>query len=278
MTPACPDRSFWCTRSSDQELAPRLPFGLPSIDLSARNCARTRQIHKFVWHVQGHLVVIRLPWRGRIDKGRYFKAPTDQSRGALSQALSSDDRSNPMIFKRGQTYWYRFNWSIKQAKGRSKSFLIRRSARTKAPTEAEEVEREHRRALRLGEIHPLDPWPKPLEPEAPLLRDFSTRFLEYARLHVKESSFAFYSAAVCRLLAFPELANKQISKIKPEVIARFAGARKAEGVGVSAINGDLRTLRRILRGGLRVGPSPETARCPRAAMRTNKRSSNLVRR
>ena len=152
-----------------------------------------------------------------------------------------------MIFIRGQTYWYKFTWSIRQHDGSSRSFLIRRSARTKVATEAEEVEREHRRALRLGEIHPLDPWPKPPTPEAPLLRDFSTRFLEYARLHVKESSFEFYGAAVSRFLDFPDLAKAQISKIKPEVIARFASARKAAGAGVSAINGDLRTLRRLLR-------------------------------
>jgi integrase len=66
-------------------------------------------------------------------------------------------------------------------------------------------------------------------------------------LHVKESSYAFYTAAVSRLLAFPGLANEQISKIKPEVIARFANARRARGVGVCAINGDLSTLRRLLR-------------------------------
>jgi len=152
-----------------------------------------------------------------------------------------------MIYQRGQTYWYKFTWSIKQRNGPSRSFLIRRSARTRVSFEAEEVEREHRRALRLGDVHPLDPWPKPPTPEAPLLRDFSRRFLEYVGLHVKESSFAFYAAAVSRFLASPDFANMQISKIKPEVIAGFASARKSQGVGVSAINGDLRTLRRLLR-------------------------------
>ena len=39
-------------------------------------------------------------------------------------------------------------------------------------------------------------------------------------------------------------ANTQISKIKPEVVARFATARRAKGVGISAINGDLRSRRR----------------------------------
>jgi hypothetical protein len=114
-----------------------------------------------------------------------------------------------MIYKRGQTYWYKFAWSIRQRDGTSRSFLIRRSARTKIETEAEEVEHEHRRAIRLGEVHPLDLWPKPPAPEAPILREFTTRFLEYARLHVKESSFEFYAGAVARLLAFSELANAQ---------------------------------------------------------------------
>jgi hypothetical protein len=66
-----------------------------------------------------------------------------------------------MIYKRGQTFWYKFNWSIRQRDGTLKSFLVRRSARTKVAMEAEEVEHEHRRAIRLGEVHPLDPWPKP---------------------------------------------------------------------------------------------------------------------
>jgi hypothetical protein len=152
-----------------------------------------------------------------------------------------------MIYQRGRTYWYKFTWIIKHRDGTLRSFVIRRSERTKDATEAEEVEPEHRRALRLGKIHPLDPWLNPTTPEAPLLRDFSTRFLEYARQHVKESSFAFCTAAVSRLSAFPDLANEQITKIKSEVVARFASARKANGVGVSSINGDLRTLRRLLR-------------------------------
>jgi integrase len=80
-----------------------------------------------------------------------------------------------------------------------------------------------------------------------MLKEFTNRFLEYARLQVKESSFEFYAGAVSRLLSFPELASTQISKINPEIAARFAGSRKAVGVSVSAINGDLRTLRRLLR-------------------------------
>ena len=64
--------------------------------------------------------------------------------------------------------------------------------------------------IRLGEVHPLDPWPKPLAPEAPKLTEFSNRFREYARLHVKESSFEFYLGAVARLSSFPDLANANL--------------------------------------------------------------------
>ena len=78
------------------------------------------------------------------------------------------------------------------------------------------------------------------------MRDFSARFLEYAKLHVKESSFVFYRRAVSRLLAFPELGAEQLSKIKPEIISRFAASRKGQDISVSAINGDLRILRRLL--------------------------------
>src|SRR6185312_13506373 len=132
-----------------------------------------------------------------------------------------------MIYKRGQTYWYKFAWSIRQRDGTSRSFLVRRSARTEIETEAEEVEAEHRRAIRLGEVHPLDAWPKPPEPDAPILKEFTSRFLEYARVHVKESTFEFYTGAVARLLRFADLANAQIAKINPEIVSRFAGNRKA---------------------------------------------------
>lgn len=64
---------------------------------------------------------------------------------------------------------------------------------------------------------------------------------------VKESSFVFYTRAVLRLLAFPELANQQLSKIKPEIISRFAANPKDQNISISAINGDLRVLRCLLR-------------------------------
>ncbi len=166
-----------------------------------------------------------------------------------------------MIFKRGRTYWYKFSWSIKQRDGTSRSFLIRRSARTKLPIEAEEVEHEDRRAIRLGEIHPLDPWPKPPTPEAPLLREFSTRFLEHARLHVKESSFAFYTAAVSRLLAFPELANKQ--NLQDQARSHCPIRRRPENARCRCVRDKWRFENSASSSPacLRMGPDPKAAGC-----------------
>ena len=66
-----------------------------------------------------------------------------------------------MIYKRGKAYWYNFRWTITNADGTKESFRIVKSARAKNRSDAKDVEDEHRRALRLGQIHPNDPWPKP---------------------------------------------------------------------------------------------------------------------
>ena len=124
---------------------------------------------------------------------------------------------------------------------------MRRSARTKVAIEPKRSSTNTAGRSAWARFTHSILWPQAPAPEAPLLREFTNRFLEYARLHVKESSFEFYVGAVARLLNYPDLANAQISKINPELVARFAGRRKSVGVSVSAINGDLRTLRRLLR-------------------------------
>lgn len=152
-----------------------------------------------------------------------------------------------MTFKRGNVYWYKFWWSVRQPDGTSPSFLIRRSARTGNQRHAREMEEEHRRALRLGESHPSDPWPKPPVPEPPSLKEFAQRFLEHAGIRVKEGSLRNYTVAVNRLLAFPAITTIPMQRITGEVIARYVRLRVDAGESVATINGDLRTLRRMLR-------------------------------
>src|ERR1035438_1181699 len=75
-----------------------------------------------------------------------------------------------MLYKRGKVYWYNFRWSTKQADGTVESFRIRQSAKTQNKATAKNVEEEHRRALRLGEVHPNDTWPKPAAIAPPMVR------------------------------------------------------------------------------------------------------------
>jgi hypothetical protein len=95
-----------------------------------------------------------------------------------------------MIYKRGKTYWYNFRWSLRNADGTTENFRIVKSARTQNKQDAKDAADEHRRALRLGEIHPsirgLNPLPLPRQFSARSRRNFCntprrTRSLERTR-------------------------------------------------------------------------------------------------
>jgi integrase len=126
---------------------------------------------------------------------------------------------------------------------------VRRPAHTTRLREAEDVEREHRRALRLGLIHPLDTWPPVAPPQAPTLKDFSKRFDEHARLHCKPRSAQFYRDCLRRALSFHPLSEIPMSEVTGELIGKYVRFRRSlpSGNSVSALNGELRTLRRAFR-------------------------------
>ena len=75
------------------------------------------------------------------------------------------------------------------------NFRIRQSATTNKAV-AKNVEDEHRRALRLWQIHPNDPWPKPATSGPPIFRAFAKEFLKYAEAHTKAGTHTFYSGAL----------------------------------------------------------------------------------
>ena len=152
-----------------------------------------------------------------------------------------------MIYKRGKAYWYNFRWSIKNADGTNESFRIVKSARTQKRKDAEEAENEHRRALRLGEIHPNDPWPKPAITAPPVFRAFAKEFLQYAKTHTKPGTHTFYSVCLDRLLTFAAIADAPLNAITGETVSRYARHRQeVPKNSVVTVNGDLRTLRRVL--------------------------------
>ncbi len=65
-----------------------------------------------------------------------------------------------MIYKRRNALWYKFRFAHRNADGSKENFMIRRPAKVRNRKDAKDVEREHRRALSLGQLHPKDPWPK----------------------------------------------------------------------------------------------------------------------
>lgn len=155
-----------------------------------------------------------------------------------------------MTYKRGGVYWYKFRWTLKQQDGTSENYLVRKSARTGNVKRAREVEEEHRRAMRLGLVHPAEPWPKtkPQMLEIPTLRDFTKQFIAYVTVQKRPGTTRFYEVCSNRVLRFPALADALISQITGEAVSKYAHWRRSTSPedSVLTVNGELRTLRRML--------------------------------
>jgi integrase len=153
-----------------------------------------------------------------------------------------------MIYKRGKTYWYNFRWTITNVDGTKESFRIVKSAKTKKRKNAEKVEENHRSALRDGDIHPRDPWPQPTTTAPPIFRAFAKEFLQYVRTHTKAGTVTFYKGCLERLLGFAAIADAALDAITGDLAGRYARHRgEVAKNSVVTINGDLRTLRRMLK-------------------------------
>ena len=152
-----------------------------------------------------------------------------------------------MIYKRGKAYSYNFRWSIRHEDGTVENFCIRQSAKTHKRKEAEDAENEHKRALRLGEIHPNDPWPKPAASAPPVFRAFAKEFLQFAKTHTKPGTQTFYGVCLDRFSTFAAIADAPLDAITGDVVSRYARHRQeVPKNSVITVNGDLRTLRRVL--------------------------------
>lgn len=151
-----------------------------------------------------------------------------------------------MIYKRGKSLWYKFRFRVKLEDGSSEDFMIRRPARVRNRNDAKDVEREHRRALSLGQVHPNDPWPKPAASGPPIFRTFAKEFLQYAKAQTKPGTHTFYRVSLDRILTFAAIADAPLDAITGDVVGRYARYRQdvPENSAVT-VNGDLRTMRRI---------------------------------
>jgi integrase len=150
---------------------------------------------------------------------------------------------------KGKGYWYRIKITLTEPSGEKREYEVSRSAHTTRLREAEDTEREHRRALRLGVVHPLDPWPPAAPPQAPTLKEFEKRFLAYAEQHCKPRTAQFYQDCLRRTLAFHPLAEIPMSQVTGELVGKYVRFRQSlpSGNSVAAMNAEMRTLRRAFR-------------------------------
>ena len=152
------------------------------------------------------------------------------------------------LYRRGRVWWYKFKWTLKHKNGQREYFEIQRSAHTRRQRVAEEIEREHQDALSKGRVHPVDAWPPVHKRQkTPTLREFSGEFLQHVRLHTKAGTARFYAGCLGRILAFAPLAESPLAEIGGDRLDGFIAWRKAQpsGTSLSALNGELRTLRRM---------------------------------
>jgi len=141
-----------------------------------------------------------------------------------------------MIYKRGNVYWYKFQW---------KGELVRESTKQGNDKVARQMEAAHRTSLAKGEVGIREKKPVPT-----VNQSCSQRFEPWARSNFEKgcrSTWVWYRAGMRALLAYKPLASLPLNEIRGEQAAEFAAHRQCLGLQTSYVNGSLRVLRRILR-------------------------------
>jgi integrase len=139
------------------------------------------------------------------------------------------------IYKRGDVYWYRFNWNGEQ---------VRESTKQSNARVAREIEAARRTALAKGEVGLRD------RTRIPTLREFAKKEFEpYVQVRFKDkpATVYHYKFGVKRLLAFGALANARLDRITVQDITAYVELRRSEELEVSSINRQLSVLRRIFK-------------------------------
>jgi integrase len=134
-------------------------------------------------------------------------------------------------YKRGKTYWYKFQWQGKS---------IRKSTKQRNDKVARDMESAHRTSLAKGEVGIREKKP------APLLKDFlKNDFLPFAQTRHKYKPMTLrYYRQGCDLLTKSNLGGLRLDEFSDQQAQEFA--RKHAVLSPSGINRGLRTLRRSL--------------------------------
>jgi len=139
------------------------------------------------------------------------------------------------VYKRGKTWWYKFNWN-----GES----VRESTKQTNKRIAEQIEATHKTSLAKGEVGLRDHKP------APTLKEFADgNFLPFieARFENKPNTLDYYKNGLKSLKAHAPLASCTLDTITADRIGAFVAKLRQDGLSVASINRQLEVLRRLLR-------------------------------
>ena len=88
----------------------------------------------------------------------------------------------------------------------------------------------------------------PTAPAAVKFREFAAKFREHIKTHTKPGTVRFYGECLDRIMTHSPIADADLAAINGEQVGGYVQRRRnLAGNSVTTINGDLRTLRRMLR-------------------------------
>jgi len=165
-----------------------------------------------------------------------------------------------MIYKRGNVYWYKFQWQ-----GR----MVRKSTKQGNDKVARQIEAAHRTSLAKGEVGIRE------RKKIPTLAEFcKKRFEPWGESTTTRKTWRdFYRVGLLAIKGYAPLANLTLDAIGSEKIADFASHRQAQGLQVSSVNSSLRILRRVLRVAVEWG---ELGTAPKVRMLPGERHRERV--
>lgn len=140
-----------------------------------------------------------------------------------------------MIYKRGDVYWYKFQFNGK---------LIRESTKQGNDKVARQMEAAHRTSLAKGEVGIRE------KKKAPSVGEFADKqFLPWAEstFSAKRKTWLYYRNGVRRLKSYAPLVSLLLDDAKlGERVSGYVAHRQARGLQVASINRELQVLRRLL--------------------------------
>ena len=162
------------------------------------------------------------------------KLPAD--RQEQSEAGTREEgRNNMAVYKRGDVWWFKFNWNGEP---------VRESTKQSNKRVAEQIEAARKTPLAKGEVGIRDRTP------VPTLKEFvDANFLPFieSRFQNKPKTLEYYRNGVKSLKSYSPLAVCTIDTITADKIGGFMTKLRQDELAVASINRQLEVLRRMLK-------------------------------